>query len=95
MNWLLSKVRELFVSHACNVMFLPVDSRGAVKLMYDGSFDDRPNNVCIEFVSEADGLKHHPLVRATRHIDDDLRALSARISHAKGRWHDMQMLRLA
>lgn len=94
MNWLTSKIRELFVSHACNVMLLPVDSRGAVKLMYDGSFADRPNNVCVEYVSEADGLNYHPLVRATRYIDADLRNLSNRVTHAKGRWHDMQKLRL-
>jgi len=94
MNWLTSKIRELFVSHACNVMLLPVDSRGAVKRMYDGSFSDRPNNVCVEYVSEADVLKYHPLVRATRHIDTDLRKLSNRVNHAKGRWHDMQKLRL-
>lgn len=94
MNWLTSKIRELFVSHACNVMLLPVDSRGAVKRMYDGSFADRPNNVRVEYVSEADGLKHHPLVRATRYIDADLRKLGDRVTHAKGRWHDMQKLRL-
>ena len=95
MNWLQSKIRELFVSYRCEVLLLPVDSRGAVRRMHDASFDDRPAGIEIEFVSEADGLKHHPLVRATRHIDADLRALSGRVTHAKGRWHDMQKLRLA
>ena len=41
-----------------------------------------------------DGLKHHPLVRATRHIDSELKDLAKRVQHSKGRWHDMQMLRL-
>ncbi|KAH8061536.1 RNA uridylyltransferase [Aureococcus anophagefferens] len=79
MNWLQSKIRELFVSYRCEVLLLPVDSRGAVRRMHDASFDDRPAGIEIEFVSEADGLKHHPLVRATRHIDADLRALSGRV----------------
>merc|ERR1711871_679793 len=48
----------------------------------------------IDFVDERDGLKHHPLVRATRHIDSDLKELAKRVQHSKGRWHDMQMLRL-
>ena len=95
MNWLSSKIRELFVSYKCEVLLLPVDSRGAVKRMYDGSFADRPAGIAVDFVSEADGLKHHPLVRATRKIDGDLRSLAERVTHAKGRWHDMQKLRLA
>lgn len=98
MNFLDSKVRELFVSHDCKVMLLPVDSRGAVRAMYDGSFADRPTgdySVKIDFVSESDGLRHHPLVRATRHIDAELRDLAKRVKHSKGRWHEMQMLRLA
>lgn len=90
-----SKIRELFISHQCQVMLLPCDSRGSVTEMYEASFDDRPDCVCIEFVSEVDALKHHPLVRATRHIDDELRALADRVQHSKGRWHEMQMLRLA
>ena len=94
MNWLTSKIRELFVSHACQVMLIPVDSRGAVDEMFNGSFDDRPNTVDIEYVSEVDAVKHHPLVRATRHIDLQLKNLSERVCHAKGRWHDMQMQRL-
>ena len=68
--------------------------RGAVREMYKNSFDDRPDCVCIEFVDERDGLKHHPLVRATRHIDGELKDLAKRVQHSKGRWHDMQMLRL-
>ena len=71
-----------------------VDSRGAVDEMFNGSFDDRPNTVDIEYVSEVDAVKHHPLVRATRHIDLQLKNLSERVCHAKGRWHDMQMQRL-
>ncbi|KAH8091508.1 RNA uridylyltransferase [Aureococcus anophagefferens] len=63
MNWLQSKIRELFVSYRCEVLLLPVDSRGAVRRMHDASFDDRPAGIEIEFVSEADGLKHHPLRR--------------------------------
>jgi hypothetical protein len=89
-----SKIRELFISHQCQVMLLPCDSRGAVREMYKHSFDDRPDCVCIDFVDERDGLKHHPLVRATRHIDSDLKELAKRVQHSKGRWHDMQMLRL-
>ena len=89
-----SKIRELFISHQCQVMLLPCDSRGAVREMYKNSFDDRPDCVCIDFVDERDGLKHHPLVRATRHIDSELKDLAKRVQHSKGRWHDMQMLRL-
>ncbi|KAK7231074.1 hypothetical protein SO694_000761101 [Aureococcus anophagefferens] len=74
MNWLQSKIRELFVSYGARCSSCPSTAR-AVRRMHDASFDDRPAGIEIEFVSEADGLKHHPLV-ARRHIDADLRALS-------------------
>ena len=89
-----SKIRKLFISHQCQVMLAPCDSRGAVREMYKNSFDDRPDCVCIEFVDERDGLKHHPLARATRTLDSELKDLAKRVQHSKGRWHDMQMLRL-
>ena len=102
MNWLSSKVTELFVSDACQVMLIPVDSPvdsrvdsvSAVDKMFEASKSDCPNTVEIEYVSEVDALEHHPLVRATRHIDAQLKELAERKSHATGRWHDAQMERL-